>query len=115
MVVEFFDEGCSRGRSWSNRPAASALLMAAEGPDRGFDAMVVGEYERASYGDQFRQVVARLSAAGAQVWLPEAGVPVELNSPVHQALIVNLSLGRPDRSPREGCARPVLASLAAIP
>lgn len=52
--------------------------------------MVVGEYERAFYGDQFRQVVARLNAAGVQVWLPEAGGPVELGSPVHEALMVLL-------------------------
>jgi hypothetical protein len=90
IVVEFFDEGCSRRWSWSNRPAASALLAAAEDPGREFDAVVVGEYERAFYGDQFRQVVARLSAAGVQVWLPEAGGPVELGSPVHQALMLLL-------------------------
>jgi DNA invertase Pin-like site-specific DNA recombinase len=88
--VEFFDEGCSRRWSWSDRPAASALLAAAEDPNREFDAVVVGEYERAFYGDQFRQAVARLSAAGVQVWLPEAGGPVELDSPVHQALMVLL-------------------------
>jgi hypothetical protein len=68
IVVEFFDEGCSRRWSWSDRPAASALLAAAEIPGRGFDAVVVGEYERAFYGDQFRHVVARLSAVGVQVW-----------------------------------------------
>jgi hypothetical protein len=90
IVVEFFDEGCSRRWSWRDRPAASALLRAAEDPDRGFDAVVVGEYERAFYGDQFRHVVARLAAAGVQVWLPEAGGPVELDSPVHEALMVLL-------------------------
>jgi DNA invertase Pin-like site-specific DNA recombinase len=90
IVVEFFDEGCSRRWSWSDRPAASALLAAAEDPDRGFDAVVVGEYERAFYGDQFRQVVARLNAVGVQVWLPEAGGLVEMGSPVHEALMVLL-------------------------
>jgi DNA invertase Pin-like site-specific DNA recombinase len=90
IVVEFFDEGCSRRWSWSDRPAASALLAAAEDPDREFDAVVVGEYERAFYGAQFQQVVARLAAAGVQVWLPEAGGPVELDSPVHEALMVLL-------------------------
>jgi hypothetical protein len=90
VVVEFFDEGCSRRWSWGDCPAASALLAAAEQPERGFDAVVVGEYERAFYGDQFRVVVERLNAAGVQVWLPEAGGPVELGSPVHQALMVLL-------------------------
>jgi DNA invertase Pin-like site-specific DNA recombinase len=90
IVAEFFDEGCSRRWVWEDRPAASALLLAAEDPDRGFDAVVVGEYERAFHGDQFRWVVERLAAAGVQVWLPEAGGPVELDSPVHQALMVLL-------------------------
>ena len=54
------------------------MLAAAEDRDREFDAVVVGEYERAFHGDQFREVVARLDAVGVQVWLPEAGGPVEL-------------------------------------
>jgi hypothetical protein len=90
VVAEFFDKGCSRRWLWWDRPAASALLAAAEKPGREFDAVVVGEYERAFYGDQFWHVVARLTAAGVQVWLPEAGGPVELDSPVHQALMVLL-------------------------
>jgi DNA invertase Pin-like site-specific DNA recombinase len=90
IVVEFFDEGQSRRWSWCDRPAASALLAAAENHDREFDAVVVGEYERAFHGDQFREVVARLNGLGVQVWLPEAGGPVELDSPVHQALMVLL-------------------------
>ncbi|WP_424229512.1 recombinase family protein [Actinophytocola sp.] len=90
VVAEFFDEGCSRRWSWGDRPAASALLAEAELPEREFDAVVVGEYERAFYGDQFRVVVERLAAAGVQVWLPEAGGRVELGSPVHEALMVLL-------------------------
>lgn len=31
-----------------------------------------------------------MTALGVQVWLPEAGGPVELDSPVHQALMVLL-------------------------
>lgn len=90
IVAEFFDEGRSRRWSWRDRPAASALLAAAENPDRDFDAVVVGEYERAFHGDQFREVVTWLNSLGVQVWLPEAGGPVELNSPVHKALMMLL-------------------------
>ncbi|MFD4668471.1 recombinase family protein [Lentzea sp. NPDC058450] len=90
VVAEFFDVGVSRRWSWLDRPAAAALLAAAADPDRDFDAVVVGEYERAFHGDQFRQVVVRLNALGVEVWLPEAGGPLELGSPVHEALMVLL-------------------------
>src|SRR5215470_228109 len=50
VVAEFFDVGKSRRWSWSDRPAAAELLAAAERADRPFDAVVVGEYERAFYG-----------------------------------------------------------------
>jgi hypothetical protein len=43
IVAEYFDEGCSRRLSWSQRPMAAALLAAARDPDRGFDAVVVGD------------------------------------------------------------------------
>ncbi len=90
VVVEFFDVGVSRRWSWPDRPEAAALLAAAADPDRDFDAVVVGEYERAFHGDQFREVVSGLNALGVAVWLPEAGGPVELGSPVHEALMVLL-------------------------
>lgn len=90
IVADYFDEGWSRRWSWWDRSAAAALLTAAEARDREFDAVVVGEYERAFYGDQFREVVAHLNALGVQVWLPEAGGPVDLDSPVLEALMVLL-------------------------
>lgn len=90
VVAEFFDEGVSRRLSWWERPAAAALLAAVRDPCRGFDAVVVGEYERAFCGDQFGFVMAVLQAHGVQLWLPEAGGPVNVGSPVHQALMVLL-------------------------
>jgi hypothetical protein len=75
---------------WQDRPETSALLDVAADPDRDFGAVVVGEYERAFHGDQFREVVSRLNALGVAAWLPEAGGPVELGSPVHEALRVLL-------------------------
>ncbi|WP_052684912.1 recombinase family protein [Lentzea aerocolonigenes] len=90
VAVEFFDVGRSRRWSWSDRPQAAALLAEAASPGRRFDAVVVGEYERAFHGDQFREIVTQLNALGIEVWLPEAGGPVELDSPVHQALMVLL-------------------------
>jgi site-specific DNA recombinase len=53
IVAEFFDVGQSRVLPWPRRPQAAALLAAMADPDREFDAIVVGEYERAFYGDQY--------------------------------------------------------------
>lgn len=50
IVVSFFDVGYSRSLPWHLRPEAAALLAEASRPDRWFDAVVVGEFERASAG-----------------------------------------------------------------
>ncbi len=53
IVAEYFDDGCSRRLPWRERPAVAQLIAAAKQPNRSFDAVVIGEYERAFYGDQF--------------------------------------------------------------
>lgn len=111
IVAEYFDEGCSRRRSWSKRPFAAALLTATQSPDRGFDAVVVGEYERAFYGDQFRAVMSFLAEQGVQLWLPEAGGPVDLGDPAHQALM--LLLGSQSRREVLRARHRVLAAMRA--
>ncbi|WP_233223199.1 hypothetical protein [Amycolatopsis sp. CA-128772] len=90
IVAEYFDEGCSRRLSWRERPAAAQLMAAAAGPNRSFDAVVIGEYERAFYGDQFNAVLTTLQEHGIQLWLPEAEGPVNLDDPVHRALMLLL-------------------------
>jgi hypothetical protein len=52
IVAEFFDAGQSRTLPWTRRPQAAALIAALADPDRGWDAIVIGEYERAFYGSQ---------------------------------------------------------------
>lgn len=90
IVAGFFDAGCSRQVSWLQCPEAAALLAAATSSERPFDAIVVGEYERAFVGDQFEHVVTELGQCGVQVWLPEAGGPVDLGDPMHRALMTVL-------------------------
>src|SRR5256714_3020592 len=46
IVAEFFDYGQSRTLAWPRRPQAAALMAALADPDRGWDAVVIGEYER---------------------------------------------------------------------
>ena len=64
IVVEFSDVGLTRSLSWPMRPGAAALLEALSDPDRGFDAVVVGSYERAFFGNQFSLVAPLFAAAG---------------------------------------------------
>jgi site-specific DNA recombinase len=90
IVGEYFDVGYSRRLPWTKRPQAAALLAAIADPSRGFDAVVVGEYERAFYGDQLLTLAARFEQHGVQLWLPETHGPVDLHDPSHRALIMLL-------------------------
>jgi hypothetical protein len=72
MTAEFFDVGTSRNLPWARRPQAAALLTAAEDPDRGFDAVVIGEFERAFASGEAQVVIALLATFGIQVWLRSA-------------------------------------------
>ncbi|MGX7828889.1 hypothetical protein ACTG9Q_27755 [Actinokineospora sp. 24-640] len=67
--------------SWPERQAGSTPLTAAEHPGREFDAVVVGECERAFHGDQFWSVVRRLNELGVQVWLSGLRNPASQSTP----------------------------------
>jgi hypothetical protein len=90
VTAEFFDVGWSRRVPWAERPEAAALLAAATSLEHPFDAVVVGEYERAFHGDQLIYVAGVLAACGVQLWLPESNGPVDLRDPTHQALMLML-------------------------
>ena len=47
IVAELFDVGESRSVAWARRPQAAVLVAALADPGRGWDAIVIGEYERA--------------------------------------------------------------------
>ncbi len=87
ITAEFFDVGCTRRVSWMRRPQAAALLEQATVVGRSFDAVVVGEFERAFTQGQFQQVVGLLRPYGVTVWLPEAAGPVDVDDPAHRVLM----------------------------
>ncbi|RKT55579.1 resolvase-like protein [Saccharothrix australiensis] len=87
MTATFFDAGRSRRDRWRDRPQAAELLAAVRDRDRGFDAIVMGEYERGLAGDQLERLLALFRRHRVQVWLPEAGGPVDLETPEHRALV----------------------------
>jgi DNA invertase Pin-like site-specific DNA recombinase len=90
IVAEFFDVGYSRTVPCARRRQAARLLEAVTNPARGFDAVIVGESERAFTGTQLLHLAQVFLAHGVQVWLPEADGPVDLADPAHQALIMRL-------------------------
>jgi site-specific DNA recombinase len=87
LVVEFFDVGCSRRVPWCRRPRARELLAAVAAPGREFDAIVVGEYERAFFGDQLGELLPVLNRHGVGLWLPEVGGRLDVADPVHVAVV----------------------------
>ncbi|MCP9952712.1 recombinase family protein [Actinomadura madurae] len=75
MVAEYVDVGHSRVLPWARRPEAAALLVAMADPERGFEAIVVKEYERAFYGNQFALMAPLFEHYGVHLWMPETGGP----------------------------------------
>ena len=80
IVAEFFDIGESRSVAWARRPQAAALVAQLADAGRGWDAVVIGEYERAFYGSQYAMMMPLFEHYGVQLWLPEAGGPVDFTS-----------------------------------
>ena len=67
VVAEFFDSGQSRTVAWARRPKAAVLVAALADPGRGWDAIVVGEYERAFYGTQYGLMAPLFEHYGGRV------------------------------------------------
>jgi hypothetical protein len=80
IVAEFFDIGQSRTVAWPRRLQAAALVAALADPGRGWDAVVIGEYERAFYGSQYAAMAPLFEHYGVQLWMPEAGGRVDYAS-----------------------------------
>ena len=80
IVAEFFDAGQSRAAAWARASAAAALVAQLADPGRGWDAIVIGEYERAFYGAQYAAMAPLFEHYGVQLWMPEAGGRVDFAS-----------------------------------
>jgi site-specific DNA recombinase len=69
------DPVTSRARQ---REQAEALVALLADPGRDWDAIVIGEYERAFYGSQYAAMAPLFEHYGVQLWMPEAGGPGRL-------------------------------------
>ncbi len=87
IVCEFFDIGQSRSIPWKRRPEASQLLELLKDPNRGFDAVVIGEPQRAFYGNQFGLTFPVFAHYGVQLWVPEVGGPIDPESEAHDLIM----------------------------
>lgn len=87
IVAEFFDIGQSRSLPWKRRPEASRLLELLRSPDRGFDAVAIGEPQRAFYGAQFALTFPLFEHYDVELWVPEVGGRVDPGSEAHDMVM----------------------------
>ena len=92
IVAQFFDIGQSRMVAWARRPQAAALVAALADPGRGWDAIVIGEYERAFYGSQYAAMTPLFEHYGVQLWMPEVGGRVDYASEHDERAMMVLGL-----------------------
>jgi len=95
-------ESADRGRVLRHRlqpdaalgaPARAAALVAAlADPDRGWDAIVIGEYERAFYGAQYASMAPLFEHYGIQLWTPEVGGQIDYDAEDHEQTMLALGL-----------------------
>jgi site-specific DNA recombinase len=114
IVAEFFDVGQSRAIPWKRRPEAARLLELFPDPGRGFDAVVIGEPQRAFYGAQFALTFPLFEHYGVELWAPEVGGPVDPGSEAHD-LVMTLfgGMSKGERSRIRTRVRNAMAAQAA--
>lgn len=87
IVTEFFDVDKSRSIPWQRRPQASALLAELRDPERGFEAVVIGEPHRAFYGNQYGLTFPVFEHFGVPLWVPEVGGPIDPANEAHDLVM----------------------------
>ena len=92
ITAEFFDTGESRTLPWARRPRAAALVAQLADPERGWDAVVIGEYERAFYGNQYASMAPLFEHYGVSLWMPEVGGRVDWHAEDHEQTMLALGL-----------------------
>ena len=90
IVAEFFDIGQNRALAWARRPQAAALVAALADPDRGWDAIVIGEYGRAFSGGQYASVAPLFEHYAVRLWTPEVGGRIDFGAEDHEQAMLAL-------------------------
>lgn len=115
IVAEFFDVGQSRSLPWKRRPEAARLLTALAATDRGFDAVVIGEPQRAFYGNQFSLTFPVFTHYGVGLWVPEVGGAIDPGSEAHD-LVMTLfgGMSKGERTRIKTRVRSAMSAQAAV-
>jgi len=115
IVAEFFDIGQSRSLPWKRRPESARLLDTFRDPDRGFDGVVIGEPQRAFYGNQFGLTFPVFTHFGVELWVPEVGGAVDPGSEAHDlVMLLYGGMSKGERMRIKTRVRAAMASQAAI-
>jgi DNA invertase Pin-like site-specific DNA recombinase len=87
IAAEYLDVGVSRSLPWSRRPEAARLLADCARSDCGFDAIVIGEPQRAFASSQYGLTAPLLWHHGVELWVPEVGGRVDPDSEAHDLVM----------------------------
>jgi len=80
--------GCWRGHA-ARRPPLSSLRWL---PRPDWDAVVIGEYERAFCGSQYASMAPLFEHYGIQLWAPEAGGRIDFHAEGHEQMMMALGV-----------------------
>ncbi|MFC7306775.1 recombinase family protein [Streptomyces monticola] len=115
IVTEYFDIGHTRALPWKRRPQASTLLSTLPSPNRDFDAVVIGEPQRAFYGNQFGNTFPLFVHYGVPLWVPEVGGPIDPENEAHDLIMsVFGGMSKGERNRVKVRVRAAMASQAAM-
>jgi DNA invertase Pin-like site-specific DNA recombinase len=115
IVAEYFDIGQSSSLPWARRPRAAQLLADLTDPGRGFDAVVIGEPQRAFYGNQYSLTMPVFTHYGVELWVPEVGGPIDPDSEAHDLIMsVFGGMSKGERNRIKLRVRAAMAAQAAI-
>ena len=113
IVSEYFDVDKSRSIPPARRPQASHLLAELANPGREFDAVVVGEPQRAFYGNQFGNTFPLFEHWDVPLWVPEVGGPIDPANEAHDMIMSTFgSFSKGERSRIKTRVRTTMAALA---
>ena len=99
IVTTYHDIDKSRSLPWDRRPEASRILYDLKNPNRGWDALVIAEPQRAFSGTQFEGILFQFAHYGVPLWVPELGGPIDINNDGHYMCLSNYgTMSRAERN-----------------